>query len=180
MKTLKFLSLLLFFSMAFSNFSSAQIDDSLPPWFNDPRVDQFFDQYFDALKMGNSRVIARSLQPQSNKGWDEGVAAITARKIASKGKQQLKALKLNRNMNTWSVKEVPSRNRGARSFIIFIPTNRMNPELVTSKSVMTHPYLARHFKRPDLKGGVVFEVETRISAELGAGMKVVINHEEMY
>lgn len=180
MKTIKFFSLLLFFSMAFSHFASAQIDDSLPPWFQDPRIDQFFNHYFNALEKGDARVIARSLQPQSNKGWDEGVAAVVAKNIAAKSKVQLKSLKLNRNKQTWSVKELPSRKRGVKRFIIFIPTNKTKPVLASSYvAVMTHPYFKYRFKRPDEKGGVVFEVETKISAELGAGLKVVINHEEM-
>lgn len=181
MKTLRILSLFFFFGMALPQFAQAQIDDSLPPWFQDPRVGQFFDRYFNALKMGDVQGIAQTLQPQSNQGWDEGVAAITARKIAAKSTLQLKALKLNRNRNSWSVQEVPARNRGARGFIIFIPTNRTNPQLVTSKNVMTHPYLAKRFKRPDAKRGIVFEVQTQLSTQRDEirSLRVVINHEEM-
>ena len=177
MKTFRFVALFFVFGTLVSQSANAQIIDSLP-WFKAPGITDFMNKYMLVLGDGNTIALSNSIQqPKPSAGWDEGVAAA---KIAKQGQKQLKALKLNRSASSWSYKEIPSKTRGTRRVAIFIPTNQTNPKLVTSKNVMTHPYYFKPFGNRNVKQGVVFEVEVNISAELGAGAKVVINHEEQY
>lgn len=167
MKTVKIVSLLFFFGLFLTTSVDAQIIDSLP-WFKDPNLHQFMQKYIRALERGNSRVITQSIQPPTaNQGWDEGVAAI----IARKSKQQLKVLRLDKSPENWSFKSLKRGNKKRSRVAILIPTNKTKPTLETASSVMTHPYFA---KEKVSTRGLVFEVEVTIVDKDIRNPKIVI------
>ncbi len=163
---------LFFFGLLLNPSLNAQ-KNAFPHEHQNPVLLNFMKNYIHALKVGDSQVIARSIQSSraNSQGWDEGVAAAMGKDIASKSKKQLKGLRLNKSSKNWSFKTLKSSNKNRSIVAILVPTNKTNPKLVTTKGVMTHPYF---FKGSNSTRGVVFEVEVTIVEKDILNPKIII------